>query len=114
MRRGAAKAVMAAHSAAQVQKLLRTIQGAVLGLRAPGEPFAALMPCTVVAEGDLADRILDRKQHPEWHGARSSLVVEWPENRKLWDEYHEIRAECQRRGLRGHEEDHLHEVAFSR
>lgn len=66
------------------------IKGAVLGLAGPGTSIAAIMPCTVVRRGDLADRMLNRELHPEWEGQRTPLVKRWPENTKLWGEYSDI------------------------
>ena len=68
----------------------RTLAGAVLGLGGPGEAIAALMPCTVIRNQDMADRILNRDRHPEWKGERAKLVYEWPVASKKWEEYADI------------------------
>ncbi|GJM43350.1 MAG: hypothetical protein DHS20C21_01920 [Gemmatimonadota bacterium] len=72
------------------------LAGAVLGLAGPGSKIAALMPCTVIQPGDVADAILDRKKHPEWNGERTKLIYKIPES-KLWDKYAEARAESLRK-----------------
>lgn len=74
----------------------RIVAGAVLGLAGPKTKIAAVMPCTVIQQGDMADRILDRKLHPEWNGERTKLIYEFPTNEKLWDEYAELRADGMR------------------
>tara|TARA_Y100000401_G_scaffold39590_1_gene30077 strand:- start:4119 stop:6182 length:2064 start_codon:yes stop_codon:yes gene_type:complete len=79
-----------ARSVSQNDYRERLLSGAVLGLAGPGEPIAAVMPCTVIRHGDMADRILDRQRHPEWRGERTQLVYEWPKCTKLWDEYADI------------------------
>jgi len=79
-----------ARSVSQNDYRERLLSGAVLGLSGPGEPIAAVMPCTVIRYGDMADRILDRQRHPEWRGERTQLVYEWPKATKLWDEYADI------------------------
>jgi energy-coupling factor transporter ATP-binding protein EcfA2 len=76
-----------ANSVSQCQTRERTLSGAVLGLAGPGKRIAGIMPCTVIREGDLADRMLDPKKHPEWNGSRFQLVYEFPKNRGLWDDY---------------------------
>jgi hypothetical protein len=76
-----------AKSPSQCQSRLATVTGAILNLAGPGERIAALMPCTVIQQGDLADQMLDRSAHPDWHGRRTKLVYQWPENEKLWAEY---------------------------
>lgn len=81
----------------QVEKRERTIAGAVLGLAGPGKKIAGVMPCTVIADGDLADRFLNRELHPEWNGLRIPFVKSFPSNLDLWDQYREIRAESLRR-----------------
>lgn len=68
------------------------VAGAVLGLAGPGQKITAIMPCTVIQQGDLADRLLDRKKHPAWQGFRTRMVDKWPENAELWEEYAKLRA----------------------
>ena len=77
----------------------KSLKGAVLGLAGPGKKVALLIPCTVIEPGDFADRILDRKLNPQFHGERTQFVYKWPESEeavKLWAEYAEIRKQCQR------------------
>ncbi len=82
-----------ARSATQVETRLEVIQGDVLGLAGPGEPFAAFCLCTVVEPDDVADTLLNREKYPDWQGDRFQLVYEWPTNESLWDEYAIMRAE---------------------
>lgn len=71
----------------------RILAGAVLGLAGPNKKISGIMPCTVIRAGDMADNILDRTKHPEWHGERTKMVYSFPANERLWDRYAEIRAE---------------------
>jgi hypothetical protein len=87
-----------AASATQTDKREKLVAGAVLGLAGPGQRIAAIMPCTVIQKGDLADRMLDRETHPEWNGVRTQMVYAWPTDEKLWEQYAEIRADGLRRG----------------
>lgn len=80
-----------AYSLEQCAKRERTISGAVLGLAAPGTKISGLATSTVIREGDVADRHVDPKIKPEWNGERISALISFPKNRKLWDEYNEIR-----------------------
>lgn len=74
----------------------KIISGAILGLAGPGKKTAAFASCTVIEEGDSADRILNKTLHPRWRGQRCRLVYEWPKTDKaveLWTKYLELRTE---------------------
>lgn len=92
-----------ARSPSQVSQRERLISGAVMGLAGPGQKIAAVMPCTVIAPDDLADRFLNRDKHPEWQGERAKLVYAFPTNTELWERYIKIRADGQRAGNGGTE-----------
>lgn len=66
------------------------IMGDVLNMAGPDEDIAALMPCTVINKGDLADRFLDYKQHPEWNGTKTRMMDAMPTNMEAWEKYREI------------------------
>mgnify|MGYP003654344555 CR=1 FL=1 len=85
-----------AMSPSQVETREKTLSGAILGLSGPGEKIAGICPCTVIADGDLADRILNSDIHPEWNGSRIPFVHEFPERLDLWETYAEIRADSLR------------------
>lgn len=76
----------------------RVLSGAILGLCGPGKRMSALMPCTVIRKGDMADRILNKIIHPEWNGERCKLVYQWGANQELWDKYAELRIADLRQG----------------
>jgi len=80
-----------AMSADQTRKRLNLVHGDVMGLAGPGESISALLTCTVMYEGDLADTLLDRDKSPEWDSERTKLVYAWPVESTLWDKYAEIR-----------------------
>jgi len=80
-----------AMSADQTRKRLNLVHGDVMGLAGPGESISALLTCTVMYEGDLADTLLDRDKSPEWDSERTKLVYAWPAEQALWDKYSEIR-----------------------
>lgn len=75
----------------------RIVNGAVLGLAGPGKTIAAVMPCTVIAPGDLADRLLDPERSPQWNGERTKLMPALPADLGWWDRYAEVRRESFRR-----------------
>jgi len=79
------------------------LAGDVLGMAGPGKKIAAIMCCTVIRPGDMADNILNRDKHPEWQGERTKMVYAFPTNEKLWDEYAKIRAESLKADSDGHE-----------
>lgn len=62
------------------------IKGDVLGMAGPGRKISALMPCTVISQGDMADRMLDRSKNPQWSGQRTKMVYSFPTS-KLWEEF---------------------------
>ena len=87
-----------ANSASQCDSREMLLRGAVLGMAGPGKKIAAVMPCTVIRTGDVADRVLDRAAHPDWNGIRTKLVYEWPTATGLWDRYAMIRGDSLRAG----------------
>lgn len=71
----------------------RIVRGDILGLAGKTKSIAAVMPCTVIAENDLADRFLDRQKNPQWNGERTRRVVSFPGDEVLWERYFELRAD---------------------
>lgn len=90
-----------AESPTQCAKREKIIAGDILGMAGPGKSIAAFITCTVIRQGDMADRILDRTLHPEWHGQRCKMVKSFPVNTKLWEEYEQILKDEQRNGGNG-------------
>lgn len=80
-----------ARSPLQVSQRMRVINGTILGLAGPGKKIAAVMPCTVIVPGDVADQLLNRDRNPQWRGKRTKLVYKFPTDEKLWDEYRKKR-----------------------
>jgi hypothetical protein len=87
-----------ARSLSQTKYRLDLLQGDVLGMAGPGESIAAVLTCTKIYAGDLADQVLDRQKTPEWQGECTKLVYAFPTSEKLWDEYARVRAEGLRDG----------------
>ena len=87
-----------ARSPSQTRYRLQLLTGDVLGMAGPGESIAAVLTCTKIYAGDLADQVLDRQKTPEWQGECTKLVYAFPMAEKLWDEYARIRAEGLRTG----------------
>lgn len=80
------------------RKRMRIIQRAALKLAGPKKRIACMMPCTIIFPGDMVDEFTDRNKHPEFNGDRRKLVHAFPTNKKLWDQYREIRADGLRVG----------------
>jgi len=76
-----------ANSPAQSATRAQIVGGDILHMGAPGHTLAAVMPCTVICPGDLADRMLNRDVHPEWNGERTQALYALPVNGQLWEEY---------------------------
>lgn len=83
-----------AMSSIQSQAREAIIKGDVLGMAGPGRRISALMPCTVIRQGDMADLMLDRKKNPQWSGQRTKMVYSFPKEKKLWDEYAQLLVEA--------------------
>lgn len=85
-----------ARSAAQCAVREKIISGAILGLAGPGKKSAAFASCTVINDGDSADRILNKSLHSRWRGHRCKLVYDWPKGKDaddLWAKYLELRSD---------------------
>lgn len=80
-----------ARSPSQCDQRERVVSGAILGLAGAKKKIAGVMTVTVVCSDDLADRMLDKKKHPSWHGEKCKMVYQWPKNEKLWREYGDLR-----------------------
>ena len=91
-----------ARSPSQCDTRERILAGAILGLAGPGKKISGLLPCTVIAPGDMADRILNRAVHPDWNGTRTKLIYSFPSS-PLWDDYALLRAQSLQAGNGGKE-----------
>ncbi|MFO0880726.1 MAG: terminase gpA endonuclease subunit [Gemmataceae bacterium] len=81
-------------SPTQNEKRERLISADVLGMAGPGQTISAVMPCTVIASNDMADRILTRSLHPLWRGERTRLLRRMPDDLEHWEEYLEVYRQC--------------------
>lgn len=79
-----------AGSPIQTNDRLEIVTGDVLGLAGPDVDIACVVPCTVIAANDLADKLL-KDEH--WQSIRTKTIYSFPTNTKLWDEYFALRAE---------------------
>lgn len=88
-----------AQSATQCANCERIIKADVLGMAGAGKKLACCITMTVVADNDVAQRLLDRNRNPEFRGERYQLLDAYPTNIELWEEYRRIRdAELQSDG----------------
>ena len=85
-----------AWSVSQSRRREAILAGDVLGMAGPGKKISGLMACTVIRPEDMADKILDRQEHPDWQGERTKMVYTFPTHEKLWAQYAEIRADSLR------------------
>lgn len=85
-----------AKSPTQTAHRLAIINGAIMGLAGPGLRTAVIIPCTVIQAGDMADRLLDRQENPQWHGERTKMIYSFPSNARQWGEYNRLKQESQR------------------
>jgi hypothetical protein len=75
----------------------KIVKADVLGMAGPGKKIAAIMPCTIIHKGDMADRMLDPQRNPEWQGEKTKMLISFPKNMELWEEYNKLRQEEFRR-----------------
>lgn len=80
-----------ARSEAQVAGLEEIIKADICGMSGPDGDMSLMMACTVIEQGDLADRLLDKNRNPQITGIRVSTIKRWPEHMRKWEEYSEIR-----------------------
>jgi hypothetical protein len=71
-------------------KIEKTVDENISGLGGPGEPFGAVMLCTIPSRHSVAFKYSDPKQK-QWSGVRLRKIKEWPANQSLWDEYMGLR-----------------------
>jgi hypothetical protein len=83
-----------AHSLTQNATREQLVGADVLGMAGPDKSIAAVMPCTVIAEGDFIDRILDRDIHPLWRGERVGILSSMPVNMDAWEDYFDVYRNC--------------------
>jgi hypothetical protein len=80
-----------AASPSQCNKRHGIMMGDLLGMAGPGVNISGFCTCTVIYKGDLADRLLDPTQSPDWNGSRVSMIKRWPKWMDGWDAYNAIR-----------------------
>ena len=79
-----------ARSPVACQEREDALTSGIIYLSGPNDAMAAFCAVTVMRPGDMADRLLDRETHPEWHGIRNQMLVSFPGRMDLWDKYAEI------------------------
>jgi hypothetical protein len=92
-----------AWSLSQCRQREHILASDILGMAGPDQKIAALVCCTVIRPGDMADNLLDRDKHPEWYGERTKMIYSFPIDDKLWGRYAEMRKESLRNDGDGHE-----------
>ena len=80
-----------AKSPTQCRDRAKIIRGTILGLSGHEHEMAAVMPCTIMHKGDLAEQFLDVEKEPEWQGVRAGLLKKMPTNLKLWEAYADLK-----------------------
>jgi hypothetical protein len=82
-----------AASASQVRARVRLLNGAVLGMAGPTRRIAAVATVTVIQPDDVASRLLDHEQSPDWRGERMRMLRGLPASPRLWEDYRRRREE---------------------
>lgn len=82
-----------AENVKSTEKILKKVDADILGLSGPdGQALTAFMSLTSICKNDVADQLLDRYAHPEWHGLKRKMIITWPKNMPLWHEYRRQRS----------------------
>ncbi len=76
---------------------IELVSGDLLGMAAPGQKMAAVMLCTPIYPGDMADVMLDDEKHPLWRGDRKPMMRSMPKNMHEWDKYFPLYIKCAKR-----------------
>lgn len=79
-----------AHSDSQVETREQILMSDIIHGAGPTQTITGIIPCTVIRKGDLADRILDKKRHPEFRGRRFKAIYAMPKNGRAWERYAEV------------------------
>jgi hypothetical protein len=82
-----------AKSDLQCDDRLLTLNGTVMNLAGPGKKIACVCTCTIIRDGDVASRLLNREQSPNWKGQTFRALDAFPERMDLWNQYQVLRAE---------------------
>lgn len=78
-----------ARSPDQSENRHRILTTDIKGMAGPNNPLSILCAVTIIREGDMAARLTDRRQSPQFRGERHGFLEAWPERMDLWNEYHE-------------------------
>lgn len=90
-------------SLAQTDKREGIICGAVAGLAGPDKELSVLMAGTVIERGDLVDRFLDPGKHRDWIKQKFKMLLSFPKQMSLWEQYWTIKTDSLRNGGDGAE-----------
>jgi len=80
-----------ATSGSQVKERIDIVNGDIMGMAGPDQSISAVMTATVIAKYDLADTLLNRVEHPEWNGISIPMILSWPTDLELWQQWDDIR-----------------------
>lgn len=79
-----------AHSPTQTATRLNLLTQSLPGIAGPNQRVGIVCACTVICTHDLADRLMDRTQHPQWRGVRYKMLEQPPQNEQLWQTYADL------------------------
>lgn len=79
-----------AYSVSQVETREQILMADIIEGAGPGEETCGIIPCTIIKRGDLADRLFDKKLHPEFRGRMFKALYALPTNEAIWNRYAEV------------------------
>ena len=85
-------------SEVEIKKRSKILDRGLAKLGGQKKRISGVMLTTIQAKDSVSDKYTDIKQKPGWGGIRQKQIIRWPKNADLWDEYVDLRQECQRQG----------------
>lgn len=82
----------------QVKKREDTLDKAISGLAEEGQNLAIVLLTTIQNTYCLSAKVTDRKIRSSYNGLRFSMVVKWPTDMEMWENYITIRKSDQEHG----------------
>lgn len=79
-----------ARSTIQTEEREEAVSSGIMHLPGPGKNISVLLSATVIKPGDMADKLLNRELHPEWHGIRKKMLYAFPTRMEPWDHYADL------------------------
>ncbi len=85
-------------SLTEIKKRSKILDRGLAKLGGQKRSIACIMLTTIQAKDSISDTYTDINRKPAWSGIRQRQIIKWPTNPDLWDQYMDIRQQCQKDG----------------